>query len=439
MKLFVSLVALMNFVMLDLDAVNAFGQAGTLYEIVHLEIDQQYRDWYKARKGKDIPQGWVLPVKGSLQGHPDAGEIWQTKVNEVLQRYNFSSTTHEPCLYRGIYKEKLILICRQVDDMLIAGEDINLVRTFAHELSTHLNVTIGEAPSTHYNGLDILQTREGIKISCGTYIRKLQKAHGWNDVSQKLLEPIDPKCVKLLESTEGPHNDSNEGKLLRKKNGFNYRAVVGEIVYAYITSRPDYAFAVSLLSRFNTCPAQCHYDAVKRCLKSLIRTADEGIWYWRRENRMEFPTSEHTPRQIEEFEKKFPILHDPFLVSGICDVSIAPGILMRRSFGGSLIFLGNLYLVMYVAKLQPIVASSSGEGEFVQLVLTGKKIKYVRTVMEEFGFPQTEPSPIFGDNLSSIMRWLIMSAPQIVHDIWTLGGLLFKNGYMLIRILLSFT
>jgi hypothetical protein len=403
MKLFMALTALLNYIIIDLDAVNAFGQAGSLYDIVYLEIDQQYRDWYKARKGKLIPQGWVLPVKGSLQGHPDSGEIWQTKVNEVLEKYDFKTTVHEPCLYRGIFKGKDILICRQVDDMLLAGEDISIVKDFASEISKHLKVTVGEKASTHYNGLDILQTKEGIKISCETYIKKLQKAHGWNETSTKPLEPIDPNRVKELEANEGPPIDSPEGKSLRKTNGFNYRAVVGEIVYAYITCRPDYAFAVSLLSRFNTCPAQCHYDAAKRCLKSLIRTADEGIWYWRRTTRSDLPPSTHIPRKMEEFEKKFPILRDPFLVSGICDVSIAPGILMRRSFGGTLIFLGNLYLVLYVAKLQPIVASSTGEGEFVQLVLTGKKAKYVRSVMKDFGYPQTVPSPIFGDNLSSIM------------------------------------
>jgi hypothetical protein len=55
MKIFISLVALLNYVIIDLDAVNAYGQAGSLYDIIHLEIDQQYRDWYKARKGKDIP------------------------------------------------------------------------------------------------------------------------------------------------------------------------------------------------------------------------------------------------------------------------------------------------------------------------------------------------------------------------------------------------
>jgi hypothetical protein len=107
---------------------------------------------------------------------------------------------------------------------------------------------------------------------------------------------------------------------------------------------------------------------------------------------------------MEEFKKKFPILKDPFLVSGVCDVSIvAPNILMRRSFGASLVMLANTHLIMWMGKLQPVVASSTGEGEFIQLVLTGKKVKYIRTVMNEFGFPQEAPSPIFGDNLSSIM------------------------------------
>jgi hypothetical protein len=164
--------------------------------------------------------------------------------------------------------------------MLLAGEDISIVKDFVSELSKHLKVTIGEKPSTHYNGLDILQTKEGIKISCKMYINKLKDAHGWNEVSTKPLEPIDPNKVKELESTKGPPIESPKGKALHKKNGFNYRAVMGEIVYAYVTCRPDYAFAISLLSRFNICPAQCHYDAAKCCLKSIICTANNGIWHW---------------------------------------------------------------------------------------------------------------------------------------------------------------
>jgi len=87
----------------------------------------------------------------------------------------------------------------------------------------------------------------------------------------------------------------------------------------------------------------------------------------------------------------------------MCDVSLAPNILMRRSFGGTYLFLGGVALIMYLAKLQPTVVTSIGEGEFIQLVLTGKKIKYTRQVMNELGFKQKGPSPIFGDNISSIM------------------------------------
>lgn len=114
--------------------------------------------------------------------------------------------------------------------MLITGAEIVVVHEFAIEISKHLKVTIGNKPSTHYNGLDIIQTKEGIKISCETYINKLRVAHGWEGISNKKLEPIDPNKVKELESTEGPHIDSDEGRLLKEKNSFNYMGVVGEIV-----------------------------------------------------------------------------------------------------------------------------------------------------------------------------------------------------------------
>lgn len=157
-KIFFALSALLNYVIYDLDAVNAFGQAGKLFESIYLDIDAQYRDWYLARKGKKIPDGWVLPVLGSLQGHPDSGEVWQNKINEVITSYGFQSTTHEPCLYRGKFRGCDILICRQVDDMLIAGADAGVVQEFAMDISTKLKVTCGKEPSKHFNGLDILQT-----------------------------------------------------------------------------------------------------------------------------------------------------------------------------------------------------------------------------------------------------------------------------------------
>jgi len=206
-----------------------------------------------------------------------------------------------------------------------------------------------------------------------------------------------------LESCQGPHIDSPDGKQLMAHNGFNYRAVVGEIVYAYVLCRPDFGYAVTLLSRFNTCPAQCHYDAVKRCLKSLLRTSSDGIWYWRRASLIDLPPTDHTPRPVEDFELDFPILDDPFLASATVDASFGPNLLCRRSVGGSFIYLGLLSLISYIGKLQPFTTDSTCAAEFVQYVHTGKRLKYVRSILLELGIPQNGPSPIYGDNMAAIL------------------------------------
>jgi hypothetical protein len=75
--------------------------------------------------------------------------------------------------------------------------------------------------SIHYNVLGIVQIREGIKIHCKTYLMKLAKAHGWNDISRKPTEPIHPDAVKILVTTFGPAIDFAEGVTLAKQNGSN--------------------------------------------------------------------------------------------------------------------------------------------------------------------------------------------------------------------------
>lgn len=403
MKIFFALSALLGYVIVDLDAVNAYAQGGRPYDTCYLEVDSQYRDWYFNRFGIRIPDGHVLPVLRPLQGHPDAGEVWQTKVNAVLTSFGFKSTTHEPCLYRGTFLDHDILICRQVDDMLLAGTNRRILQEFAIAIGKHIHVTIGDGLSSHYNGIDILQTREGIKIYCSTYLTNLSAVHGWDTTSKKPLEPIHPDAVKLLESSKGPPIDSPEGKELAQRNALNYRGVVGEIVYAYILCCPDFGYAVTLLSRFNTCPAQCHYDAAKRCLKSLLRSPDEGIWYWRLHPIDDLPPLIHSSRPLEDFELDFPLLSDPFLASATVDTSYGPQLHCRRSIGGSFIYLGLLGLIAYVGKLQPLTTDSTCASEFIQYVHTGKRLKFVRSILIELNVPQHGPSPIYGDNMAAIM------------------------------------
>jgi hypothetical protein len=49
-------------------------------------------------------------------------------------------------VYLGTYKNHDMLICRQVDDMLIAGKDGVNVKAFAAKLSQKLKITCGDTP-----------------------------------------------------------------------------------------------------------------------------------------------------------------------------------------------------------------------------------------------------------------------------------------------------
>jgi hypothetical protein len=59
-------------------------------------------------------------------------------------------------------------------------------------------------------------------------------------------------------------------------NPKQYRMTVGALQYATIT-RSDIAFSVNKVSQFMTSPTDEHWQVVKRILKYLKGTIDEGI------------------------------------------------------------------------------------------------------------------------------------------------------------------
>ena len=58
--------------------------------------------------------------------------------------------------------------------------------------------------------------------------------------------------------------------------------------------------------------------------------------------------------------------------------------------------------IVYKTKVQPTVATSSTEAEFIGAVACAKEVKMLRSVMKELGREQTEPTPMFEDNQAAI-------------------------------------
>ena len=73
-----------------------------------------------------------------------------------------------------------------------------------------------------------------------------------------------------LSKTQGPvTTDERSGMEM-----IPYASAVGSIMYAMICTRPDVSYALSVTSRYQSNPGECHWTAVKNILKYLKRTKD---------------------------------------------------------------------------------------------------------------------------------------------------------------------
>ena len=68
------------------------------------------------------------------------------------------------------------------------------------------------------------------------------------------------------------------------EEAWNYRSIVGMLLYLSTNSRPDIAFSVSQVARFSHNPKQSHASAVKTIIRYLSGTKTKGIIYKRPEH-----------------------------------------------------------------------------------------------------------------------------------------------------------
>ncbi len=61
--------------------------------------------------------------------------------------------------------------------------------------------------------------------------------------------------------------------------GINYRNLIGELLYISAGTRPDIAYSVNYLSRFQSCYDKTHFKYAMRILKYLFKTKDLKLNY----------------------------------------------------------------------------------------------------------------------------------------------------------------
>ena len=66
-----------------------------------------------------------------------------------------------------------------------------------------------------------------------------------------------------------------KGKLIDQTK---YKGIIGSLLYL-TANRPDIIFSVCMCARYQTCPKESYFSAVKRVMKYLRGTLDVSLWY----------------------------------------------------------------------------------------------------------------------------------------------------------------
>ncbi len=279
-RIFYSIAAAENLLIFGADVSNAFAKAPPPQQGFYIIPDKAFVDWWvNHKKRPPIPHGHVIPILSAMQGHPESPCLWDKHADAILRELGLTPTVHEPCLYNGVINGSCVLFLQQVDDFAIATLDPKTADVLLDMLDNCLTIPIKrQGYLDMYNGIDIIQTCDYIKISCKSFVKKCCEKHLATWMSSYVMAvacptpfPCDSTWYKKFNSATGNPDHKKQASLAKSMN-LSYRSGVGELIWVMTTCQPDLAFVSVELSQLNSCPHKCHYHGLRHALKYLYTT-----------------------------------------------------------------------------------------------------------------------------------------------------------------------
>nr|GEW63416.1 zinc finger, CCHC-type [Tanacetum cinerariifolium] len=254
-RLFLALAVIHNLMIHQIDVKTAFLN-GVLEEQVYMKQPKGFVMLGNEHK--------VCKLIKSLYGLKQALKQWHQKFDEVVLLSGFHLNQSDKCVYSKFDDSgKGVIICLYVDNMLIFSTDQNQVDKTKKFLSSRFSMKDkGEADVIL--GIKIKRKNKGIVITQSHYIEKILKKFNREDCSP-VSTPMDP--VEELKPNTGKPVDQLE-----------YSRVIGYLVYAMTSTRPDIAYVFGRLSRFTSNPNRHHWKAITRLFKYLRDSSSTSGW-----------------------------------------------------------------------------------------------------------------------------------------------------------------
>ena len=345
-RLMMSAVAHFNLELEQMDVKTSFLH-GTLDEEIFMDQPEGYVD-------KNAPEKVCL-LRKSLYGLRQSPRQWNQRFDAFMRSTGYSRSLKDSCLYfKRTREEERTYLLLYVDDMLIISKNKDTMWELKGSLSATFEMK-DLGPAKRILGMEIKRDREEgvVELSQKEYL-------------QKVLRTFRMENCKPVKTPLGAHmrlksvTDKEREEEADQMKFIPYANAVGNIMYLMIGSRPDLECPVGMINRFMGKPLMVHWQAVKWVLRYIQGSLDTRL----------------------KFKGK-----GEFVATGYCDSDYSADLDKRRSITGYTFTVGG-NVISWRSSLQPVVALSTTEAEYISLTEAAKEAIWLKGLMNKLGFKQ---------------------------------------------------
>ena len=191
-----------------------------------------------------------------------APRTWYQELKNFLLQFGFRNSYADTSLFIFHADGYIMYLLVYVNDLILTGDHETKVNHFIAILAQRFSIKeLGLL--TYFLGVEVIPNQHGLLLSQRRYITYLLIQTKMQD-AKAVLTPLPISPTLTLTSGSSLFDPTK------------YRKVVGSLQYLLIT-RPDIAFAINKLSQYMHCPTTDHWSFVKRLLRYLVGTVDDGL------------------------------------------------------------------------------------------------------------------------------------------------------------------
>jgi hypothetical protein len=365
-KIILAIAAVRDWEIEQMDAVTAFLNS-QIDGDVYVELPPLWKEIFDI---KDDDPDYVCKLLMALYGLKQSPRLWQEKLRKVLEKLGFQPLKVDNCVY--INKSGVILVT-YVDDMLITGPDINEIDRVKKALKEEFEMD-DLGPVNYFLGVRIIRNRQNRSIALiqDAYISKILKKYGVQNC-KPVVTPMEVGTLNTMVTNPG---EATKAEIL------DYQSKIGSLIYLATHTRPDIAFACSVLSRFLVNPSKDHIDCAGRVLRYIAGTKNLAVVYGG-------PAIKDDP--------------DKGVLHGYSDSDFAGDVELRKSTSGYVFFFAG-GVISCQSKRQTLTALSTTEAEYYGLHKAVMEATWLRYIFKELGWTSKDVKrvKIYGDNQASL-------------------------------------